>query len=110
MSKLFLIKTVHTIVWLLFNAVLVYLFYAGITNKIDKWAWIGLGLFVLEGLVLLLFKMMCPLTVWARKYSNSVKDNFDIFLPNWLAKNNKLIYTTLLGVAVLIILFQLLTR
>ncbi len=93
-----------------FNAVLIYLFYAGITNKIDKWVWIGLGLFVLEGLILLLFKMACPLTVWARKYSNSEKENFDIFLPNWLAKNNKLIYTTLLGIAVSIIFFQLLTR
>jgi hypothetical protein len=47
--------------------------------------------------------MFCPLTVIARKYSDSTKANFDIFLPNWLAKYNKLIYTSIFGVAVLIL-------
>lgn len=110
MSRLLIIKIVHTVIWIFFNIVLFYLLYAAITNKIDKWVWTGLGLFVLEGIILLLFKMMCPLTVLARKYSDSAKDNFDIFLPNWLAKNNKLIYTSLLIVVILIILVQLLTH
>jgi hypothetical protein len=42
------------------------------------------------------FKTMAFITVIARKYSDSTKDNFDIFLPNWLAKYNKLIYTSFL--------------
>jgi len=70
--------------------------YALIINKIDKFVWIGIGLFSLEIIVLLIFKMSCPLTLIARKYSNSTKDNFDIYLPNWLAKWNKLIYTIFL--------------
>ena len=78
-----------------FNAVLFYMAYAVIINKIDKFIWIGIGLIVLEGIVLMQFNKMCPLTVIARKYSDSTKDNFDIYLPNWLAKWNKLIYTTL---------------
>ena len=68
--------------------------YAVIVNKIDRFVWMGIALILLEGLVLLLFKKMCPLTIIARKYSGSAKDNFDIYLPNWLAKYNKLIYTT----------------
>ena len=31
----------------------------------------------------------------ARKYSDSTKANFDIYLPEWLAKYNKEIYTTI---------------
>ena len=50
-------------------------------NKIDLLVWICVGLVGLEGIVLLLFKMFCPLTIIARKYSDSAKDNFDIFLP-----------------------------
>jgi hypothetical protein len=69
--------------------------YAVMINKIDKFVWIGIGLIVLEGIVLLIFNKRCPLTIVARKYSDSQKDNFDIYLPNWLAKYNKLIYTTL---------------
>ena len=56
-------------------------------------------------IVLLMFKMMCPLTVMARRYSDSAKDNFDIYLPNWLARYNKLIYSIIVGI-VLIILFS----
>jgi len=107
-AKLTAIKIIHTIVWLFFNAVLVYLFYAVIANKIGKWVWIGLGLFFVEGIVLLLFKNFCPLTIIARRYSNSLKDNFDIYLPNWLAKYNKIIYTSLLGVIILILGYRLL--
>ena len=94
-TKLILIKVIHTLVWLFFNVVLFYMAYAVIINKIDKFIWIGIGLIVLEGIVLLIFNKVCPLTIVAHKYSDSTKDNFDIYLPNWLAKWNKLIYTTL---------------
>ncbi len=83
--------------------------YAAISGKLDRWLWIGFGLFILEGLVLLAFKFYCPLTVWARKYSDSTKHNFDIYLPNWLAKYNKLIYTSILMAIVIITILQLVT-
>ncbi len=107
-QKLVLIKIIHTVVWLFFNAVIFYMLYAVLVNKIDTWLWIGYGLFVLEGITLLAFKFFCPLTILARKYSDSTKDNFDIYLPNWLAKHNKLIYTSLLGVIILLTIYQLL--
>lgn len=105
-SKLNLIKTIHTLVWIFFNFVIFYMLYAVIIGKIDLWLWIGYGLFVLEGITLVIFKFFCPLTVMARKYSNSSKANFDIYLPNWLAKHNKLIYTTILAVIILIHIVQ----
>jgi hypothetical protein len=81
--------------------------YAVITNRLDRWLWIGYGLFVLEGVVLLIFSFYCPLTIVARRYSDSTKDNFDIYLPNWLAKYTKLIYTFILMVIIVITIYQL---
>jgi hypothetical protein len=107
-SKLILIKTIHTLVWLFFNIVIFYMLYAVLIDKLDIWLWIGYGLFVLEGITLLLFKFFCPLTIMARKYSNSTKENFDIYLPNWLAKYNKTIYTSILAVIVILTIYQLL--
>ena len=107
-TKLNIIKVVHTFIWIFFNVVIFYMLYAVIANRIDKWLWIGYGLFVLEGLALLLFKFFCPLTVLARKYSDSSRDNFDIFLPNWLAKYTKLIYTSILVVIIILTVYQLL--
>jgi hypothetical protein len=98
------IKLIHTLIWLCFNAIIAYLYYAAIVGDIDKWVWIGISLIVLEGIVLLIFKKSCPITIIARKYTNSTKANVDIYLPEWLARNNKLIYS-ILFVIVLVILF-----
>lgn len=78
--------------------------------KIDNFVWIGIALILMEGMVLLMFKRMCPLTIMARRYSDSEKDNFDIYLPNWLAKYNKLIYTTFFILIVCGIMYRLLTQ
>ena len=77
--KLFFIKLIHTLIWAIFVAVIFYVLYSGITDTITIYTWIGIGLIIGEGLVLLIFNMSCPLTVVARKYSDSKKDNFDIF-------------------------------
>ncbi|NEU07286.1 hypothetical protein GZH53_03075 [Flavihumibacter sp. R14] len=107
-TKLKFLKVLHTAIWLFFNVVIFYLLYAVLINKIDKWVWTGLGLIFLEGITLLLFNRMCPLTVMARKYSNSTKDNFDIYLPNWLAKYNVRIYTGIVILILCILFYQLL--
>ena len=91
-KKIIVIITIHTIIWIFFNVLLFYMAYEVIFNKINQFIWIGIGLIILEFVVLFFFKMMCPLTIIARKYSDSIKDKFDIYLPNCLAKYNKQIY------------------
>lgn len=109
-NKLIFLKSLHTLIWVFFNVVIFYFVYAVIVNKIDRWVWICLGLVVLEGLVLLIFKSFCPITIVARKYSDSTKDNFDIYLPNGLAKYNKRIYTTIMVVGVIILVYRLIAK
>ena len=89
-GKLIAIKLIHTVIWLFFVIIIFYILYAGITDQITLFTWIAIGLVVLEGIVLMLCNMFCPLTIVARKYSDSQKDNFDIFLPNWLARQNNI--------------------
>ena len=100
--KLIAIKLIHTLIWVFFNAVLAYLFYAVLTGNIDQWFWIGIGVIVLECIILISLKWTCPLTIVARRYSNSEKENFDIYLPLWLAKYNKEIYSTLFFILVIL--------
>jgi hypothetical protein len=106
--KLNIAKGIHSMIWIFFNVVIAYLYYAVITGKLDKWVWIGIGIIMCEAIVLLIFKRSCPVTLIARKYSDSTKDNFDIFLPNWLAKYNKLIYTILFVIFLIMLVFRLL--
>tara|TARA_R110002050_G_scaffold89475_2_gene188378 strand:- start:1518 stop:1862 length:345 start_codon:yes stop_codon:yes gene_type:complete len=105
-NKLLAIKFIHTLIWAFFVFVIFYILYSGITNRINRFTWIGIGLIIGEGFVLLVFKLFCPLTIIARKYSDSQKENFDIFLPNWLAKHNKLIFTSIFIVGLLIVVMR----
>ncbi len=88
------VKFLHTIIWAFFNLVLVYVFYAIAFDRIGTLFWIGIGLILFEGLILAIFKWKCPLTYVARRYSDATNENFDIYLPEWLARHNKTIYTT----------------
>ncbi len=87
-------------------AVIFYVLYSGIYDRVDIFSWICAGIILLEGLVLLIFRMSCPLTIMARKYSDSTKDNFDIYLPNWLAKYNKQIFTSVYIVGLLLSIYR----
>ena len=73
-NKLFLIKLVHTVIWAFCVVVIFYILYSGITNKVNTYTWIGIILIVGEGITLAIFKMFCPLTLIARKYSDSDRD------------------------------------
>jgi len=107
-NKLTLIKIIHTAIWIFFNVVIFYMLYAVLVNKIDRWLWIGYGLVALEVVVLLCFSLSCPLTVLARRYSGSARSNFDIYLPEWLARYNKQIYTGIMVIIIILTIYRLL--
>ena len=105
-NKLMTIKLLHTAAWVFMNVVILYVLYAVLVGRIDRWSWIGLAVIGLECPVLLIFKMACPHTIVARRYSDSQLPNFDIYLPLWLAKYNKLIY----GIILVCVLMGLVLR
>ncbi len=107
--KLLLIKLLHTVIWAFFVAAIFYILYSGLADRLTLYTRIAIGLVVGEGLVLACFDRHCPLTVLARRYSDSTKDNFDIFLPNALARYNKLIFTSLYAVGVGLVAYRLAT-
>lgn len=89
----------------MFVPIIGFVLWSGVTSNINIYSWLAAASVMVEGLVLAIFKGSCPLTVVARKYSSSTQENFDIFLPNWLAKYNKLIFTTLylIGLALMLL-------
>lgn len=100
-SALRFVKIVHTVVWALFASCVV---------AIPPVAWRGerttalllIGIVCVEVLVLAVNRFRCPLTDVAARYTNDRRDNFDIFLPEWLARYNKWIFGSLFVIGVLI--------
>lgn len=107
MNKLITIKITHTLIWVFMVAVIFYVLYSGIINQINILTWICIAIIILEGMVLMAFKMSCPLTVLARKYSDSTKHNFDIYLPEWLAQYNKQIFTIIFMFGLITVLLRI---
>ena len=97
---LHLIKTVHTAAWA---------FFAGCILALPVFAWSGrfravgiLAIIVLIEIAILVANgWRCPLTGVAARYTDDRTDNFDIYLPLWLARYNKLIFGWLFAAALL---------
>ena len=94
MSSLRTIKLIHTVIWA---------FFAGSIFAIPVLAWLRLyntavvviGIVFSEVLMLVVNGWRCPLTRVAARYTNDRRDNFDIYLPEWLARHNKLVFGVL---------------
>jgi hypothetical protein len=89
------IKVLHTAIWLLFALCIVAIPVFAYLGRVRPAAWL-VGLVLVEVLVLVCNRMRCPLTDLAARYTDDRRDNFDIYLPLWLARNNKSIFGTLL--------------
>jgi hypothetical protein len=96
-TALHVVKVIHTLAWAIF---------AGCILTIPVLAWRGqfgsvvvLTILVfIEIAVLIANEWRCPLTNVAARYTDDRSDNFDIYLPLWLARNNKLIFGWLFAV------------
>ncbi|MCB9080709.1 MAG: hypothetical protein H6555_03250 [Lewinellaceae bacterium] len=102
-EKLFWIKVLHTIIWAFFAGLVFYILYAGLVDQVTTFTYVAIGFVLLEAATLLVFSWKCPLTIVAERYSAPVADNFDIFLPEWLARHNKSIFTTLFVIGLLLV-------
>jgi Na+/citrate or Na+/malate symporter len=105
-TKLTLVKTVHTLIWLFFVCVIGSIVTAGITGRITGLTWVAMMLIVLEGIVLSFNRGTCPLTPLAARYTSERGDNFDIYLPRWLARHNKRIFTPVAVAGIFLVVYR----
>ena len=88
------IKLFHTAIWAILAGSIVVLPLTGVLRRF-RWAAILTGLVLLECGVLAVNGGRCPLSDLAARFTDSHADNFDIYLPNWLAQHNKVIFGVL---------------
>lgn len=93
-SALIAIKALHTAIWLFFVGCIVGAPLAAWHGDFRLAGWL-IGLVAIEGLVLLVNRWTCPLTNLAARHTRDREDNFDIYLPPFLARHTKRIFTPL---------------
>lgn len=99
--QLRLVKVAHTAVWAFFAACVLGIPVAAARGDF-RTAGLLIACVAAESLVLVLVfnRMRCPLTDVAARYTADRRDNFDIYLPEWLARYNKHIFGSLFVIGV----------
>ncbi len=90
-TALVAIKVVHTLAWAFFVACILAIPVVSWQGNHGAAAWLTFVVLV-EVAVLVANGWRCPLTSLAARYTDDRHDNFDIYLPAWLARHNKLIF------------------
>lgn len=85
------IKLAHTLIWVFFVVCIAAIPISASTGRLATAAAL-IGIVFLEVLVLAFNGWRCPLTDVAGRYTEQRRDNFDIYLPEWLARHNKIIF------------------
>lgn len=106
-SRLVAIKLVHTAVWAFFVVSIVAVPLTALSRRFDL-SLACAAIVLIEVLVLLFNRWSCPLTAIAARYTADRRDNFDIYLPEWLARYNKQIFGVLFVSGVLFALARFL--
>jgi hypothetical protein len=93
-AQLVAIRAVHTVIWGFFAGCIVAIPIFACLDEL-RYAAALIAVTFVEVLVLALNGGSCPLTRAAARYTTDRRDNFDIYLPEWLARNNKRIFGTM---------------
>jgi hypothetical protein len=88
------IKLLHSVVWALLAGTIVCIPLFTVARRFRN-GFILSGIVWVECAILALNHGRCPLTDVAARYTTDRAPNFDIYLPVWLAANNKLIFGSL---------------
>jgi hypothetical protein len=108
-GRLRLIKAVHTLAWAFFAACIAGIPLLAWARRFDL-ALLFIGIVAVEVGIIVVNGWRCPLTAVAARYTEDRRPNFDIYLPEWLARYNKEIFGPLFGAGVLLTLFLWLGR
>jgi len=104
-SALVLVKIAHTVVWAFFVACILAVPLTALAGHLGR-AMTFTAVVLLECVVLAANRWRCPLTDVAARYTDDRSDNFDIYLPVWLARHNKEVFGSLFVAGVLVLLWR----
>src|SRR3984893_676274 len=93
-AALVLVKLIHTVVWGFFAGCIIALPLVALAGRLRCAAWLAAAVLV-EGVGLVANRWRCPLTGVAAGFTEDRRENFDIYLPVWLARYNKQVFGTL---------------
>ncbi len=106
--RLWWVKVAHTVIWAVFASAILAIPIAVWWGSFRLALWLSLLTWG-EVVILLVNRMKCPLTGVAARFTADRAPNFDIFIPAWLAANNKRVFGALFVAGEIFLLWSWLT-
>lgn len=110
LRSLFLVKFIHTIIFLVLSMCVGIVLYTSIIDNITSVTWISFIFVLIEGAVLTISGWKCPLTKYAEKLGAASGTVTDIFLPKWFADRTFLICGIIFTFTTILLFYRLVGR
>jgi hypothetical protein len=101
-----LLKIVHTVIWTIMAAANCTAFYLAWIGRFNLWFVFSIILLGGEIVVIVVNSWHCPLTDVMAKYTSDRRANFDIYLPEWLARNNIKVFSVLMALEAIVLVVR----
>jgi hypothetical protein len=105
-NKLFMVKLLHTFVWVVMTFATFYVLISVIIMDFNILFFVCLITLIVEIIVMIGNRFVCPFQYIASKFTNNRDVGFDIFLPKVIAKNNTLIFIILFSLSIILFILN----
>jgi len=102
-GKLAVVKTVHTVIYVVMAAATIYVFLCGVSGRRDRMLIVAAALVALEGLVFLGNGMRCPLTSLAQRFGDPKGYVGDTLFPETCTRYTFRVFGTLYAAGLILI-------
>ena len=102
---LFVVRAVHTLIFISLSWAVLYILYCGLTNRVSRRTGVAVAAVLGEAMIFVLNGRRCPLTKMAEEFGAENGTMGDIFLPQWFARRIPEISSTLIATGFLAMLW-----
>jgi hypothetical protein len=108
--KLRIVKSTHTLIYVVMASATLYVFYCGLAGRHDSYLAVAIGLVLLEGAVFLGNGMRCPLTELAQRYGDTKGYVGDTLFPEACTRYTFRIFGSLFAIGLVLVIANQLLR
>ena len=99
---IFWIKLLHTLIFAVASACILYIVYCGISGKVNRYLWLAIGTIFAIAIIHAVNGFECPLATLVHRLAGR-SDVSDIFLPDWIARNIMPVSTAIFVIGIVLI-------
>jgi len=104
--KLWLVRAVHTAIYVVMSAACFALLYAGLTGASGPWLWAALGLVAVECVVFIGSGMKCPLTAVAVRWGATPQGGYDTFFPERITRHTLAVFGPMIAISLALLVLR----